>query len=440
MDDFGLLVGRYHATLPTISNDQCLSELVLDQKGRLVISGRWLEDEQHTSGDAGLFALGVRDDGVHATVVYDTVTFTADNGGIAGNDIDLVFDGIDDLDTVVNAWNAANPDNTVSFSGQLGTYVPAAGTADLDGGTADTVFTDANYDYTPIATDKYGRLKTVTDLDVDFDFVYAEDSAHTSGDLGGYVMTVRSDSRPTNANTDADGDYASFFVNANGELYVHDTDALTKLTEIDTVLDNIYTEQLEQGTVLDTISAEIQSITHEEDTAHASGHDGIMPLAVRNDAGAVLADTDGDYIPLSTNNEGALWVVPKPLGNEQYTVTDALAAAGDGLETITSSATPWVTVASYANPAGQTAFLYAYQWACDDNAQMRIITDDTSDIKVYKTDINSSAKPGTAEAWGESGRIEIPGAASLVIKLQIKKRHDCGSDGNGTGSMHIRTA
>lgn len=70
-----------------------------------------------------------------ASVVYDTVTFTADFAGTAGNSIALVFDGVDDIDTVVNAWNAANPANTVSFSGQLGTYVPAAGTATLAGGT-----------------------------------------------------------------------------------------------------------------------------------------------------------------------------------------------------------------------------------------------------------------------------------------------------------------
>jgi len=69
-----------------------------------------------------------------ASVVYDTVTFTAVNAGSAGNSIALVFDGIDDVATVVGAWNLANPSNTVGYSG-LGTYVPAAGTAQLAGGT-----------------------------------------------------------------------------------------------------------------------------------------------------------------------------------------------------------------------------------------------------------------------------------------------------------------
>ena len=115
MDDFGLLVGRYHASFPSLT-DQELAELVLDSSGRLIISGRYLEDSGHVSGDAGLFAMGVRDDGVAASVVYDTVTFTAVTPGIAGNSIALVFDSIDDIDTVVNAWNAGNPTNTVGFT------------------------------------------------------------------------------------------------------------------------------------------------------------------------------------------------------------------------------------------------------------------------------------------------------------------------------------
>jgi hypothetical protein len=72
--------------------------------------------------------------GAYATVVFDTVTFTAVTKGVVGNTIALVFNGTDDIDTVVNAWNVANPANTVGFTGQLGTYVPTAGTATLIGG------------------------------------------------------------------------------------------------------------------------------------------------------------------------------------------------------------------------------------------------------------------------------------------------------------------
>jgi hypothetical protein len=52
----------------------------------------------------------------------------------------------------------------------------------------------------------------------------------------------------------------------------------------------------------------IDDIVQSEDAAHSSGQKGVMALAVRSDAGAALAGTDGDYIPLTTTQFGALWV------------------------------------------------------------------------------------------------------------------------------------
>jgi hypothetical protein len=43
-----------------------------------------------------------------------------------------------------------------------------------------------------------------------------------------------------------------------------------------------------------------------EDAAHTTGEIGVMALAVRNDAGASLVDTDGDYAPLMVNAYGML--------------------------------------------------------------------------------------------------------------------------------------
>lgn len=50
------------------------------------------------------------------------------------------------------------------------------------------------------------------------------------------------------------------------------------------------------------------SVQFREDSQHVSGDTGTMALAVRNDSGSVLAGTDGDYIPLSTDSTGALRV------------------------------------------------------------------------------------------------------------------------------------
>jgi hypothetical protein len=43
-----------------------------------------------------------------------------------------------------------------------------------------------------------------------------------------------------------------------------------------------------------------------EDAAHASGDTGVMALAVRRDTAAASSDTDGDYEPLSTDENGQL--------------------------------------------------------------------------------------------------------------------------------------
>jgi hypothetical protein len=45
-----------------------------------------------------------------------------------------------------------------------------------------------------------------------------------------------------------------------------------------------------------------------EDAGHTSGDTGVMALAVRNDTATALAGTTLDYIPLTTDANGALWV------------------------------------------------------------------------------------------------------------------------------------
>lgn len=82
---------------------------------------------------------------------------------------------------------------------------------------ADTSLVDTDGDYAPLQLDEQGRLKVIADLDVDFDYVYAEDSGHTTGDLGSHSLGVRKDT--LSASTDADGDYASFLSTSRGALW-----------------------------------------------------------------------------------------------------------------------------------------------------------------------------------------------------------------------------
>lgn len=50
-----------------------------------------------------------------------------------------------------------------------------------------------------------------------------------------------------------------------------------------------------------------------EDAAHTTGDVGVMALAVRNDTAAALATTTADYIPITTNSVGAVWVSTVPV-------------------------------------------------------------------------------------------------------------------------------
>ena len=399
MDDFGLLVGRYLSSLPTLTSTQ-LTELQVDSSGRLIIAGRFIAGtDSYAAADSGLSILAVRADS---------------DGALSG-----IADG----------------------------------------------------EYSPLQVDENGRLKVVADIEVANGHEKAEDSAHISGDIGSYMLAVREDTRPTGANVSASGDYASIFVNASGELYVKDTDVLTKLTEIDTVLDTIKsdtaalvvdlaaieTELLDQGTTLDSIDTDTSTIAGDttsidalltalskaEDSAHGSGDQGIMSLAVQQTADVALAG-DGDYAPLQVDASGYLKVVVKntvpvtftPPGSEAYNASDSLGANLDGL--IDIATTTFVDVCSVAVGAGETGYIYGWQWDCDKNAVGRLIVDDGTSEYIYKVKLNSSAMPGRDEHFSEGGRIEIAGSATTSIKIQVRKRSTTGTTGHASGSLHVR--
>ena len=126
----------------------------------------------------------------------------------------------------------------------------------------------------------------------------AEDAAHTSGDVGIMMLAVR-DRLPLGAPlTDADGDYNPLVVDSvTGGLAVH-------------LVGSSATQAVSGTLAISSVVAGTGS-THlgkAEDAAHASGHTGVMALAVRNDTVAALAGSNGDYIPFTTDAKGRLWV------------------------------------------------------------------------------------------------------------------------------------
>lgn len=87
------------------------------------------------------------------------ITFTADTIGIIGNSISLVFNGTDDIDTVIAAWNGANSGNTVSHDG-TGTEVLPAGTVNLASGINNTTYVNV------LGDDLLGKIQVeISDTD-----------------------------------------------------------------------------------------------------------------------------------------------------------------------------------------------------------------------------------------------------------------------------------
>lgn len=211
---------------------------------------------------------------------------------------------------------------------------------------------DESGNYQPLRLNAADEL--LVSATVNFAGDYAEDSAHVSGDIGLFNLSVRRDTR--SSGTSADGDYASFNTNSVGELWVKDADALAQLVlanssldaieasvaaiDVDTSTiitelqaanssldaiesdaDAIRVELLDQGVTLDAILADTATIDSQtlsiqntltalskaEDAAHSSGDQGIQALAVRKDANGSNA-ADGDYTSLLTTVSGALKV------------------------------------------------------------------------------------------------------------------------------------
>lgn len=111
--------------------------------------------------------------------------------------------------------------------------------------------------------------------------VKAEDSGHTTGDMGFVVLTKRTDTAATSANSDAD--YATLNTDNTGRVWVRvgATDSITPGTGA-------------------------TNLGKAEDSPHNSGDVGVMVLAVRRDDPNASVATADDYTALSTYRTGAL--------------------------------------------------------------------------------------------------------------------------------------
>lgn len=131
----------------------------------------------------------------------------------------------------------------------------------------------ATGDVHPFVFNNNGELKTASTFTEQA--IQVQDAVYAPGDLK-IIGGVRQDA--AGSPVSATGDAHPFLFNNNGELKTSAT-----FTEV---------------------------AVYAEDTAHASGDMLKAAAAVRNDAGTALAGTTLDYIPLTTDANGFVWVKP----------------------------------------------------------------------------------------------------------------------------------
>ena len=116
--------------------------------------------------------------GIKARGELEGISFVSDIFGAIGNSIGLVFDSVSLASSIVNAWNIANPTNTVSFTGD--DKIISAQTLNLSGGADKKVYSDQwivedgetfeadirNNDIKIYGTSKVGETPTIKIMEV----------------------------------------------------------------------------------------------------------------------------------------------------------------------------------------------------------------------------------------------------------------------------------
>ncbi len=192
--------------------------------------------------------------------------------------------------------------------------------------------------------------------------IFAEDSAHTSGDLGQQILAVRNDAGTSLVS--ADGDYAPLQVDSTGALRV---------------------------------AADISVTTGSdkaEDAAHASGDIGTYILGVRQDTLANSTSADGDYGSLKLDSLGRLWTNAAVSGD----VADDAADSGNPLKIGTKAINGALTAISAGDDrANAISDMYRRLWvtsapnAAGSNAAVSVDTT-AGGVTVFATPIEGRAE------------------------------------------------
>jgi hypothetical protein len=236
---------------------------------------------------------------------------------------------------VSDAGGTLTVDGTVAVTNAGLTELAAAinGSSQMDvniaaSGATLTVASHAVTNAGTFATQVDGAALTALQL-ID-NIVAVEDAVAGSGYSGVPFLAVRQDSHSALA---ADGDFISPTIDADGGLRVSIvagagsggtavaddadfTDGTTSLTPIGGVYEStpssVTDGDIGMAGITSTRALRVAIDSggvagRAEDSAHSSGHEGIVMLAVRRDSAAVGSDTDGDYSTINVNSAGRVY-------------------------------------------------------------------------------------------------------------------------------------
>jgi len=196
-----------------------------------------------------------------------------------------------------------------------------------------------------------------------------------------------------------DGDVGAVALDAAGIVQIGGTVALSAVDN--TVLDNILVDTT-------AIAAAVGGVFSEDDQ-HTTGDGGVFTLAVRNDALAALAGTDGDYAGLQVNANGALYteVASQPGSNT------SAATAFDSYTQVAIALTTGANQVLVSSAASKQIWVYGYAFTCGDADGQTVQLEDEDDVDI--TGIMEFAQYGGI-AVSPSGNFEMP-----VFKLGTDK-------------------
>ena len=289
--------------------------------------------------------------------------------------------------------------------------------------------------------------------------VFAEDAAHSTGDIGYQVLGVRNDTLAALAGTD--GDYTPFQVDANGALYTAPQGTLAVSGTVtatpsgtQTVTGNVTADLgATDNAVLDSIASALAgtlTVTgggggteYSEDAATPATIVGTAQMMERDDALSTVTPIEGDWVAQRATAEGALWVqdfnsdailsalggtlTVDNSGNTQPvsgTVTANLGATDNGvLDAIAASVAGTLTVSGTvtATPSGTqtvSGSVTADLGATDNAVLDSIVTNTTAAASKYRN-IDANAEDAIKAGAGTLYWLHVVNRTAAIAYLHL---------------------